>query len=241
MAFQGDGTKLTGDDGFLKKATFGTEIPGDGVTALPVGTYLVTKVAAASSFPTTALGGTGIAEGDILDVKTGVTITPAVDDDVVTLVLTDQCDISSWTMEFTRPEIDVTTLCNPQKVYRAGKVDMSGTLNGMYVTGTSDSVTGLLRQFLDIAKQDQDQSFDRFTKQDAILLGFFYLNRDTNIADEQLVIAPYQSYGYSLGGEQESAVTFSAPFRFGDLTYTDSGNSNVVTITPTYYRLGDGT
>ena len=37
-----------------------------------------------------------------------------------------------------------------------------------------------------------------------------------------------------------SAQSFSASFRFANLTYTDS-NDNTVTIQPTLYRIGDGT
>jgi hypothetical protein len=115
---------------------------------------------------------------------------------------------------------------------------MSGSMTGIFNVGTSDATTGNLRQFIDIAKQDAVTSFDRFAKQDTILLGFFYTNVDTNIADEGYVVGPYQLFGYSLGGEIGSGQTFDASFRFGNLTYTDTGNSNVVTIKPTYYRLG---
>lgn len=242
MAFNGDGQKFTGDDGFIKKAAFSTEIPGDGSTALPVpGTYLVTGVAGTSAFPAPALGGDAMAIGDILQLKTGDAVTPAVNDDVVTLTLTDQCDISSWTMEFTKEEIDVTTLCDIVKKYRTGKADMSGSLNGIFTAGISDATDGQLRQFIRIAKQDGDVSFDSFSQQESVLLGFFYVNNDLNIADEMCVVAPYQMFGNGLGGEMGSSQSFAAPFRFGNLTYTDSGNSNVVTINPTFYRLGDGT
>jgi hypothetical protein len=242
MAFNGDGQKFTGDDGFIKKAAFSTEIIGDGSTPLPVpGVYLITDVAGVSTFPAPALGGDAAAIGDILVLKTGDSVTPAVGDDVVTLVLTDQCDISSWTMEFTKEEIEVTTLCDDVKKYRAGKADMSGSMNGIFSAGISDATDGQLRQFIRIAKQDGDASFDSFSQQESILLAFFYVNIDTNIADEMYVVAPYQVFGYGLGGEIGSAQSFTTPFRFGNLTYTDSGNSNVVTINPTFYRLGDGT
>jgi len=240
MAYNGDGQKLVGDDGFLQIATFGTEIPGDGATPLPVGTYLVTGVAGTSAFPAPADGGTAIGEGDIITVETGATITPAVDDDVVTLNLADKCDVSDWTMEFTKEEIETTTLCDAVKKYRAGKADMTGTINGIFLTGTTDDKDGPLRQFIDIVRQDGDASWDKFEQAEAVLLGFFYVNNDTNIADKMWVSAPVQLYGQSVGGEIGSAQTFSSPFRFGDLTYTDTGNTNTVTIQPTFTRLGDG-
>lgn len=238
--FNGDGQKFVGDDGFVKKATFGAEIAGDGVTPLPVGTYLITKVASSSAFPAPALGGTAAAPGDIITVATGVTITPATDDDVVTLVLADQCDISSWAMEFSKEEIEVTTLCDSVKKYRAGKADMSGTMNGVFTAGTTDATDGNLRQFIDIAKQDAGASFDRFAQQEAILLGFWYINDDTNLADQMFVVAPFQLFGQGLGGEIGAAQSFSSAFRFANLSYTDAGGETA-TIKPTFYRIGDGT
>jgi hypothetical protein len=242
MAFTGDNQKLTGDDGYLKYAEFSTEIPGDAATALPApGVYLITKVAAVSTFPAAALGGSDPAAGDILVLKTGDSITPAVDDDVVTLTMTDQCDISGWTMEFSKEEIDVTTLCDIVKKYRAGKADMSGTMNGVFTIGTTDSTTGVLRQFIPIAKQDGDASFDRFDQEEAILLAQLYMNDDTNIGDEEYIWAPVQMYGTGTGGELGAAQSFSSSFRFANLSYTDSGNAAEVDILPTAYRLGDGT
>jgi len=240
MAFKGNGQKLTGDDGYLQNATFGTEIPGDGVTPLPVGTYLITKVAAVSAFPAPAYGGDAAAAGDIIVVEGTNSITPATDDDVVTLVLEDKCDVSDWTMEYSKEEIEVTTLCDLVKKYRAGKPDMTGTINGIFLTGTTDDEDGLLRQFIRIVKQDGDNSFDSFAQQESILLAFLYVNNKTSIADKMWVAAPIQLYGESVGGEIGSAQTFSSPFRFGDLTYTDTGNGETVSIEPTFYRLGDG-
>lgn len=240
MAFNGDGQKLTGDDGFVKKATFGAEVAGDATTPLPVGTYLITKVAAVSTLPSAALGGLDPAPGDILTVIGSASITPAIDDDLVTLTLEDQCDVSSFAMEFTKEEIDVTVLCDDVKKYRAGKADMAGSINGVFTAGITDSTTGSLRQFISVAKQDGDVSFDRFNQAESILLGEFYVNIDSNIADIMKVVAPFQMFGQGLGGEIGAAQSFAASFRFANLQYTDS-NGEVATILPTFYRIGDGT
>jgi len=241
MAFQGNGTKLVGDDGFLQTAEFGTEIPGDGATPLPEGIYVVTNVAGVSAFPAPADGGDNISNGDVLVVEAGASITPAIDDDVVTLNMTDKCDVTDWTNEFTKEEIETTTLCDVVKTYRSGKSDASGTINGVFVTGITDDKDGPLRQFIRIVKQDGDASYDSFAQREEVLFAFLYVNDDTNIADKMWIAAPIQLYGESVGGELGSAQTFASPFRFGTLSYTDSGNGNTVTITPTFYRLGDGT
>ena len=238
MAFTGDGTRFVGDDGFVKKATFGAEILGDGLTPLPVGDYLVIKVAASSGFPSNT-DGTAIAAGDVIKVQTGITITPNTDDDVVTLELSNQCDLSSWQMEFSKDEIEVTTLCDSVKTYRAGKSDMSGTLNGVFIAGTSDDKDGNLRQFIDIARQDGSTSWDRYEQSESIPLGYFYVNNDTSIADEMVVIAPFQLFGYGLGGEIGSAQSFSSSFRFANKAYV-SAAGDTVNIQPTFYRFGDG-
>jgi len=239
MAFNGDGQKFTGDDGFIQRATFGAEIAGDGATPFPApGIYLVTAVAAASTLPAAALGGTSTSAGDILVLETGDSVTGAVGDDVVTLTPVDQCDISSWVMEFTKAEIDVSTLCDSVMKYRAGKADMNGTMNGIFNAGTSDSTTGNLREFLPIVKQDGDTSLDRFDVSATVFLGFFYTSYVAGIADKMYVVAPYQIYGNALGGEIGSAQSFSAPFKFGNLTYTSTISSNTTTIEPTFYRLG---
>jgi len=243
MAFTGNGTKLIGDDGFLQNAEYGAEVLGDGATVLPVGTYMIINVAGTSGFPAPASGGTGAAVGDILVVKTGDSITPAVDDDVVTLTLTDQCDVTSWAMEFTKDEIDTTTICDDIKTYRAGKADMSGSVNGIYTTGLTNDKTGKFREFIDIAEQDGDASFDRFEKQENILLGTFFLNKDTNKADEQYIVAAYQIYAQGAGGELGNSQTFSGSFRFASSSYTVLSGNNAgasVSIQPTLYRLGDG-
>lgn len=241
MGFQGNGTRFTGDDGFLKRATFGSEIAGDASTPLTApGVYMITAVAGTSAFPAPALSGTAAAAGDFLVLKTGDAITPAVGDDVVAVTLTDQCDISSWTMEFTKEEIETTTLCDDIKIYRAGKADMSGTMNGIFTAGTSDATDGNLREFIRIAKQDGDVSFDSFAQQESVLLGFFYVNNDSNLADEMFVVAPYQLFGNALGGEIGSPQSFSAPFRFASKSFTSATHGDI-SISPTFYRLGDGT
>jgi hypothetical protein len=239
MAYNGDGQKLTGDDAFLQTIVFGAEILGDGATPLPVGKYLVIKVAAVSGFPAAAESGDTIAAGYVLIVDTGVTIIPETDDNVVTLTTTDKCDVTSWAMDFSKAEIDVTTLCDPIMKYRGGKPDMAGTMNGIFTAGISDDADGDLRQFITVVRQDGGDSYDIFTQEASIGLGFFYTNYITSIADQMFIIAPYELFGYSLGAEQGSAQSFASSFRFGNLSYTsDAGDT--IAINPVFHRIGDG-
>ena len=238
MAFTGNNVKLIGDDGKLVRAVKNAEIAGNGATALPVGVYLVTAVAASSGFPANTTG-TAIAAGDIIEVKTGITITPEVGDDVISLTLTDQCDISSWSMDFSKEEVETTTFCDTIKTFRAGKADMSGSMAGIFMTGITDATDGGLRGVIDIVKQDGATSFDRYAQQETILLGFFYTNKDSSISDVQYVVAPYQEYGRSLGGEPGSPQSFESSFKFANFSINDSTHGDI-SIEPTYYRQGDG-
>jgi len=238
MAFNGDGQKFVGDDGFVKRATFSTEILAPGALPVPA-VYMITHIGTPSGFPPNTTG-LDAAAGDILVLKAGDVVTLLAGDSVVLLLLKDQCDVSSWTMEFSKEEIDVSTLCDHVKKYRSGKSDMSGTMNGIFTAGITDDVDGYLRQFIDIAKQDGDLTFDRYAQQESIMLGFFYVNIDTNLADEMFIACAFQIYGTGLGGELGSPQSFSANFRFANLSYTDA-NGDTATIEPTFYRIGDGT
>jgi hypothetical protein len=236
--FKGNGTRLVGDDGFSKRIGFGAEIIGTAAAALPVGTYLIIAVAAVSAFPANTTG-LAAAVGDIITIETGITVTPAVGDDVVTLTLTDECDISSWMMDFSKDEIETTVLCDAIKVYRSGKADMAGTLSGIFVVGTTDDTDGGLRGVIPIVRQDGATSMDRYEQTNEIKMGFFYINDDASLCDKMWVAAPYQEYGRSLGGEIGSPQSFSSAFRFATLTYTSDADVEVA-INPTFYRLGDG-
>jgi hypothetical protein len=223
MAFSGDGRKLTGSDGTIYKGELGAEIAGDGVTALPEGEYIVTSVAGTSSFPAPALGGTTIRVGDYLVVKSGDTITPAVDDDVKPVTLSELCDVTSWTLPFTKEEIETTTFCDDIKTYETGKADAQGTLSGITTIGTTTDEGGFLNQFIDVIKQDGDTSYDVFESSADLLLAKLVANKNNNKGDDIFVFAPVNVYGASIGGDQASAQTFDSNFRFASSAEVNVG------------------
>ncbi len=233
--FFGDGTRLVGDDGMVQKSTFSTVIIGTGAGTLATGLYLVLAKGTPSGFPA-ATTGTAIAVGNFLLVDPGVSITMLAGDVVVTLVVEDLCDLSSFTLPFTKEEIDVTTMCDTIKKYRTGKANMSGSMKGVFTVGISDDIDGFLRQFITIAKQDGSTSFDSYAQQQSILLGLFYLNDDTNLSDRMVIIAPFSLFGYSVGGEMGQAQSFQSGFRFANMNYDDGTYD--VSIEPTFYRWG---
>lgn len=234
--FTGNGTKLVGDDALVQKVDiYGTVCEGDGVTPLDAGLYIVLAVANPSGFPPNTTGD-AIAVGDFLLVDAGTVITPLATEVVVSVTVEDLCDISDFKMDFTKPEIKVTTQCDVIDVYRQGKPDMSGAMNGIFTVGVSDAVEGFLNEFIDIRRQDGATSFDTYEKRDSILLGLFYVNSKIEIADRMLVIAPFVLFGYSVGGEMGSPQSFSSTFRFSNLSYDDG--TYAVELKPSFYRWG---
>lgn len=213
MAFSGDGRKLTGSDGTIYKGELGAEVSGDGVTALSVGEYIVTAVAAVTGFPAAASGGDEIRVGDYIIVKTGQTITPEVGDDVKPLTLTELCDVTSWTLPFTKDEIETSTFCDDIKTYEPGKADAQGSISGITTIGTTTDEGGFLNQFIDVIKQDGETSYDVFESSSELLLAKLVANKNSSKGDDIFVFAPVNVYGASIGGDQSSAQTFDSNFR----------------------------
>ncbi len=236
--FTGDGQKFVGDDGLVQRVEFGTVTTGDGATPLPVGLYLVLAVATPSGFPPNTTGG-AVSAGDILRVSAGDVIVMLATEAVVELVCEDLCDISSFTMPFSKQEIDVTTLCDTIKKYRAGKSDMQGSIKGIFTAGITDDEEGFLREFIKVIKQDGDTSFDVFEQRESIFLGVFFINKNENIADRMAIVAPFILFGMQLGAELGAAQAFTGNFRFANKKYDDG--TYEVDIEPTFCRWGINT
>lgn len=215
MAFAGDGRKLTGSDATVYTGTLGSEVTGDGTTPMAVGYHVATAVTDSSpGFPQPTDGGLSIRVGDVIQVRTGQTITPVAAESWKPITLSELCDISSFTMPFAADEIETTTFCDIIKTYEVGKVDVSGTMSGITTIGTTTDQTGFLGQFIDIIRQDGAVSYDVFAQNSALLFGYFVANKNQTKGDEIAVFAPINIFGASIGGDQASAQTFDTSFRF---------------------------
>jgi len=237
MAFTGNGQKLIGEDGTIYDVVFGTEASGG--APLDEGLYLVTAVAdAASGWPGTsgASGADTIGVGRIVEVReTDTAITPAATDKYIPLTVSELCDMSAWSLSFSTDEVDITSFCSDFKVYRAGKDDATGTVNGIFTLGTTDKLTGfsLARNFIDIVRQDGGDSYDVYEKSKGAKLARFVMNDVFTVGDYMDVWMPIEFFGFNLGAEQgANAQTFDSSFRISELT---AGAADV-SILPTMYR-----
>lgn len=207
--------RLSDLDGTLKKAAFGTEIIGDGSTAIPSdGYYLVTAVAGSSEL----LGAT---VGYLVYLTTA--ITPATGDNVKPVTFTDLCAVQNASAEFTKDELETTTLCDAQKVYTTGRADLTGSFDGVAIAG-SDEYLEIANKF--IATNVQESGAVTISEANN---NIFYLYLETfagSAADSirsQAYIFPTVLNNFSAGVTQGSAQTFSSGFRI-----TNDGVNGVV-------------
>jgi hypothetical protein len=137
-------TRLIGNYGKYASGALGAEVSTGTLTKDAL--YVVIKLGTSSTLPA------GLEVGYIFKSDGTEDITSSLD--VVKLLsLTDLCDIQSWSLDFTKDETEVTTLCSDQKEYLAGRADTSGSATGVFSVGTTDLDGGFVNKFVDIVRQ----------------------------------------------------------------------------------------
>ena len=194
--------RLVGKDGEVYAATKGALVEGNGSTALTDGYYIVAAVASTSS----ALP-TGLQAGYVF--KGSAEITPAEGDNVIPLTLTRKCDITNFSVEYSADEIDVTTLCDTQRSYRAGFTDATGTLEGITTINVSEY---LMSKFIPIVTQTGETV--EVTEIDGeTLIMRLVLNKQSVGGDVMSYFAPIAVTSYNIGATVDDAQTYTANFR----------------------------
>ena len=203
--------RLVSTDGALAKATKGTEITGNSSTALTEGWYVATTIlGSGSGLPD------GIETGYFFYASTAAAITPATGEKVLPITFSTMCDITSATIEYSKGEVDVTTLCDEIKVYRGGMVDASGTIEGITTIGVTDQSGGIIQKFISTIRQDSDLEGVTITTvdDDPIFLQLKINKESTNGEDVAFFFFPATILGYSAGATVgDNAQTFSSNFR----------------------------
>ena len=194
--------RLVGKDGEVYAATKGALIEGNGSTALTDGYYIVAAVASTSS----ALPA-GLQAGYVF--KGSAEITPAEGDNVIPLTLARKCDITSFSVEYSADEIDVTTLCDTQRSYRAGFTDATGTLEGVTTIGLSEY---LMEKFIPIIEQTGETVTVTEINGDALIVRLV-LNKQTAGGTVMSYFAPIALTSYNIGASVDDAQTYTANFR----------------------------
>jgi len=200
--------RLIGSDGAVWAGRFGENLIV-GEILLPNRSYKIVAIDDTTSiFPTGAevgylfdtglTGGQVLEAGDICQLFDGIA----------------WCDLSTWSLDFSKAEVETTVMCDTSKVYRASKYDdISGNLEGIMITGITDKENGLLNQFATIVKQD-DTTYEIFPKESVDL--FVQLYTDTTEEsgeDTGYYFTPIVLTGFSASAGGDDAQTFSSPFR----------------------------
>ena len=198
----GETKRLVGKDGEVYAATKGVLVEGNGSTALTDGYYIVAAVASTSS----ALPA-GLQAGYVF--KGSAEITPAEGDNVIPLTLARKCDISNFSVEYSADEIDVTTLCDTQRSYRAGFTDATGTLEGITTINVSEY---LMSKFIPIVTQTGETV--EVTEIDGeTLIIRLVINKQSAGGDVMSYFAPIAITSYNLQASVDDAQTYTANFR----------------------------
>lgn len=198
--------RLIGKDGKIYTLAKGTEVT---TGALAEGYYVVTAVAtSASGLPTGIEAGYPIYTA----ATTGQIITLGAGDKVKKLTLTTQCDLKSASLEFTNDEIDVTTLCDSTKVYRAGFSEAQGSLEGVTTIGLSEV---FINKFVDTVRQSAAGTTSVVSAVNGLPL-FLMLevnSESTNLEDTAAYFAPITMLSYNAGAQVEGDQAFTSNFR----------------------------
>ena len=194
--------RLIGRDGEVYAATKGALVEGNGSTALTDGYYIVAAIAATSS----ALPA-GLQAGYVF--KGSAEITPAEGDNVILLTLTRKCDVTNFSVEYSADEIDVTTLCDSERSYRAGFTDATGTLEGVTTIGLSEY---LMSKFIPIVEQTGETVEVTEINGDALIMRLV-LNKESAGGTVMSYFAPIALTSYNIGASVDDAQTYTANFR----------------------------
>lgn len=200
--------RLTSLDGSLSKATIGATIEGDGVTAIPSNGYYLVKSVATSGSDLPA----GISAGYLVYLTTAET--PATGDDVAPITFSTMCNVQNASIDFSRDEIETTTICDGVKTFSAGLTDLTGSFDGVAEAGNQE-VLDLLNRFSDTVKLSADRTTATVSEQNN---NIFYLQFEMNkasTANEPILFyfAPITILNTGNGVSQGSAQTFSSSFK----------------------------
>lgn len=197
--------RLTGKDGKVYLASKGAEVTGNGTTKLTKGEFYIPTVIASTSsgFPAGAKVGV-VLVGD-------GTSAPASTEKYIPLTNTPQCDITSASVDFSKSEIDITTLCDDIMKYAAGMSELQGSLEGITTLGKSEA---FIAKFVDVQKQSSTGAIISTAQNDDEIIVALELNKaDSSDADLAYFFAPAVLTSFNLGATINEAQTFTADFR----------------------------
>lgn len=197
--------RLTGKDGKVFLASKSSVVTGDGTTTLTKGAFYVPLniLSSSSGFPA------GVTKG-VVFVGDG-TSKPKATETYISLTNAPQCDVTSASVEFSKSDIDITTLCDDIMKYATGMTEANGTLEGITTLGKSEP---FIAKFVDVQVQNSTGAITTTAQNDDLVIVVLELNKaDSSDADLAYFFAPAVITSFNLGAQINEAQTYTADFR----------------------------
>lgn len=124
-------------------------------------------------------------------------------------------DCNSFDFQFSADEIEVTTLVDGIKKYRKGKVDLSGTINGINTISEMRKAGSIVNRFIRVVTATSVNVATLNTLAESAFYIKAYL-QDSTTSGESLVFlfGQVELYGYSAGAAIGDAQSYSSGVRF---------------------------
>lgn len=204
--------RVTGTDGKLAVITKGTAIEGDSSTPLAAGFYLADVVlGTGSGLPTNMVA------KKVFQASTASATTPATGETVTPLTFTDWCFAQNVSFETPKGEINITTLCDDYETYAAGRLDLSGSFDGIVSVGddTDEGTKVIIKKFFDTVTQSADLGSVEITNinNDNVYLKIDVNKESTTGENTAFFLIPATLTSFSDGVTTADAQTFTTSYR----------------------------
>lgn len=201
--------RLIGSDAELQKVAFGTPLVTG--TAVDSSWYKIVKSEGDGSvFPV------GFTVGMLIQ---GSMVVAAFDaDNTASLAtFTTVLDASSFTVELSKDEVEVTVLADTVKKYRAGKSDFSGTIEGITFISEARKVGSIMNRFFATVDGLNSQGtgtgvLSAIDNSDYYIRGL--LQADDTVGETlTFLVAQVELFGFSVGAAQGDVQSWSSGMR----------------------------
>lgn len=200
--------RLTGSDASLYKMEFLAPAVATGV--MTSGSwYKIASISGIASFPA------GYTVGDLF-LGNGAATPLNAGNTAFLATSTVVADASSFEMSFSRDEIEVTVLTDDVKKYRAGKADLSGTINGINFISEMKKPGSIANRFFKTVSATAANASTLSLVDGSALYGQFFIQDDTVTAGEThaFLFGQIELFGYNLGAAVSDAQSWSSGMRF---------------------------
>jgi hypothetical protein len=197
--------RLVGSDASLYKMTFG---PNQNSGTMTSGQwYKIATISGTTVFPA------GYTVGDLFLGNGG---TMSAGNSAALATSTVVADCSGFEMAFSRDEIEVTVLTDDVKKYRAGKSDLSGTVNGINFISEMKKPGSVANRFFKTVSATAGNVSTLSQVDGSALYGQFFIQDDTTTSGEThaFLFGQIELFGYNLGAAISDAQSWSSGLRF---------------------------